>query len=239
MRGALVLCFLLLAACGVDDQAADGPEPPASQLVGGSGNTLAGGSGNINCRNFACQQDAQEFFVSHGGDLTRDPFGLDADHDGVACEDLPPCSTTPLPGGEVPPPPPPVPPSPPPPPPPPPSPPPTDGSGDRHCRDFTCQEEAQRFFDNDVRPTRDPFILDENGNGIACEVLLPCDTPPSLNGNVPPPAGVSDDVDCEDFTCQQEAQEFFVSRGGDRTHNPFGLDGNRNGIACESVLPPC
>lgn len=38
------------------------------------------------CSDFASQRAAQIFFLKHGGPR-RDPDRLDADHDGVACED--------------------------------------------------------------------------------------------------------------------------------------------------------
>ena len=48
---------------------------------------------DYNCSDFATQAQAQSFFLSHGGP-SSDPYGLDADHDGVACESLPcPCSS--------------------------------------------------------------------------------------------------------------------------------------------------
>jgi hypothetical protein len=43
------------------------------------------------CKDFRSQRAAQIFFLKHGGPR-RDPDRLDADHDGVACEDNPcPC----------------------------------------------------------------------------------------------------------------------------------------------------
>lgn len=38
------------------------------------------------CADFASQRQAQRFFERHNPG--RDPHGLDADHDGLACEDL-------------------------------------------------------------------------------------------------------------------------------------------------------
>jgi hypothetical protein len=40
------------------------------------------------CSDFATQHAAQKYFKKHGGPR-HDPSGLDADHDGIACEDLP------------------------------------------------------------------------------------------------------------------------------------------------------
>lgn len=38
------------------------------------------------CSDFSTQRQAQHFFKTHHPN--RDPHGLDADHDGIACEDL-------------------------------------------------------------------------------------------------------------------------------------------------------
>jgi hypothetical protein len=39
------------------------------------------------CSDFRTQRQAQRFFEAHNP--RRDPHRLDADHDGIACEDLP------------------------------------------------------------------------------------------------------------------------------------------------------
>ena len=41
-----------------------------------------------NCDDFATQAEAQASFLSEGGPH-HDPHGLDTDHDGIACENLP------------------------------------------------------------------------------------------------------------------------------------------------------
>ncbi|MGV1047109.1 MAG: excalibur calcium-binding domain-containing protein [Solirubrobacterales bacterium] len=40
------------------------------------------------CADFATQKKAQHYFKKHGGPR-HDPSRLDADHDGIACEDNP------------------------------------------------------------------------------------------------------------------------------------------------------
>lgn len=45
-------------------------------------------SGDVNCDQFATQDEAQRFFERCGGPSV-DRFGLDTDHDGIACEHLP------------------------------------------------------------------------------------------------------------------------------------------------------
>ncbi|GAA1153220.1 excalibur calcium-binding domain-containing protein [Nocardioides aquiterrae] len=49
--------------------------------------------GGADCGDFSTQAAAQQWFINHGGPL-HDPAGLDADHDGIACESNPcPCSS--------------------------------------------------------------------------------------------------------------------------------------------------
>ncbi len=48
-------------------------------------------AGDKDCPDFSTQRAAQLFFLRHGGPQS-DPDRLDADHDGIACEDNPcPC----------------------------------------------------------------------------------------------------------------------------------------------------
>lgn len=42
------------------------------------------------------------------------------------------------------------------------------------------------------------------------------------------------DYNCSDFATQQQAQEFFVKNGGP-SHDPYRLDGDKDGIACEDL----
>jgi hypothetical protein len=60
-------------------------------LVPTAGSGLTTVQGDVDCRDFTCQQEAQQFFLANGGSPMNDPFDLDRDHDGRACEDLPPC----------------------------------------------------------------------------------------------------------------------------------------------------
>ena len=49
---------------------------------------------DANCSDFSSQAAAQNYYNNQGGVSGGDPDGLDADHDGVACESNPcPCST--------------------------------------------------------------------------------------------------------------------------------------------------
>ena len=50
--------------------------------------TASAQRGDMDCANFSSQKSAQIFFLKHGGPR-YDPDRLDADHDGIACEDNP------------------------------------------------------------------------------------------------------------------------------------------------------
>ena len=50
------------------------------------------------------------------------------------------------------------------------------------------------------------------------------------------PAGAA--VNCSNFSTQAAAQEFFLAHGGPSA-DPEGLDGNHDGVACESLPCPC
>ena len=43
--------------------------------------------------------------------------------------------------------------------------------GDKDCTDFTTQREAQRFFESQGGPAKDPHGLDRDRDSIACESL--------------------------------------------------------------------
>lgn len=47
------------------------------------------GYSDVNCSDFDTHAHAQSFFIGTGGTPTNDPYRLDGDHDGQACESLP------------------------------------------------------------------------------------------------------------------------------------------------------
>jgi Excalibur calcium-binding domain len=47
------------------------------------------GSSDVDCPDFDTHAQAQSFFKGTGGTTSNDPYRLDRDHDGVACETLP------------------------------------------------------------------------------------------------------------------------------------------------------
>jgi endonuclease YncB( thermonuclease family) len=80
MKKAAPVVLLLLASLGV------------ALLHGGHAGAR---EADRDCGEFPTQAAAQAFFVEHGGSASDNFDDLDADHDGIACEDDPcPCSTT-------------------------------------------------------------------------------------------------------------------------------------------------
>lgn len=64
---------------------------PGATFLSLSVGTPAAYAHDENCSDFPNQQKAQKFFRKHHP--RQDPDGLDADHDGIACEDNPcPCN---------------------------------------------------------------------------------------------------------------------------------------------------
>ncbi len=134
----------------------------------------SGADGTFNCSDFDDQGQAQEFFNNAG---PGDPNGLDADSDGQACESLPTVVADGTPDGAA-----------------------IPGQGestpaaapedDVDCADFVSfagnpsQFQAQQFFDAN-NPAQDPFNLDADGDGIACE---------GLEGGAPEDEAADDDM---------------------------------------------
>jgi hypothetical protein len=69
----------------------------------------------------------------------------------------------------------------------------------------------------------------------------PAPTTPSPSPTAPPPSSSSrpnkpiSAVNCSDFSTHAAAQRWFNAHGGSASNDVAGLDGNHNGIACESL----
>lgn len=118
------------------------------------------------------------------------------------------------------------------------------------CDDFATAEDAQAAFDEDPDGLAD---LDGDGNGIACEELLelePADDAETRaerrqnrRNQDEEPADVEividepespetlEDIDCVDYTYQEEAQRVFNQDPSD----PYNLDPNGDGFPCSSL----
>ena len=105
---------------------------------------------------------------------------------------------------------------------------------DLDCRAFETFDEANAYY---AEQPDAASAIDDDGDGEACEVYFGLETPD--NSPVPDPAAsraddakVTDDLDCEDFATQEEAQAVLDADPGD----PNNLDPNQDGIAC-ALLP--
>jgi len=94
--------------------------------------------------------------------------------------------------------------------------------GEGHAREYTyaAAYRYQASFKTDERKARTAH----RGLWGACPAKPPA-----------PPVQSWMDLDCRDFATQRGAQGYFTARGGSRTRNVDGLDGNANGIACEAL----
>ena len=107
---------------------------------------------------------------------------------------------------------------------------------DYDCTDFDTQADAQAFYEANGGPTYDPFNLDNDDDGTACEEWKryyerAAAGQDSINGR----DGI--DMDCADFRNQSEAQRYFDDDGGSPRDDVDHLDANHNGIACEHGEP--
>jgi hypothetical protein len=161
--------------------------PSGGTTSGGSPIGGGGGGGDLDCVDFATQEEAQAELERDPGD----PNGLDADNDGIACEELA--------GGGG-----------------------GGGDGELDCADFATQQEAQAELERDPS---DPNNLDADGDGVACE------TYPYATGGGGGEGG-GGDLDCADFATQRAAQREFAK---DRT-DPNNLDADNDGRACEELI---
>lgn len=102
------------------------------------------------------------------------------------------------------------------------------------CRTFKTFDEANAYY---AEHPDAADAIDDDGDGEACEVYfglesrddLPSTDPATADGS---DARVTDDLDCEDFSTQEEAQAVLDEDPGD----PNNLDPNQDGIAC-ALLP--
>jgi hypothetical protein len=107
---------------------------------------------------------------------------------------------------------------------------------DYDCTDFDTREDAQAFYEATGGPVYDPYNLDENEDGVACEEWGPDYEQSARGGNG---SGGKDgiDFDCADFGSQAAAERYFAADGGSVRKNVDHLDSNHNGIACEGGEP--
>ena len=102
---------------------------------------------------------------------------------------------------------------------------------DATCGDFVNQAAAQVALDADPD---DPNGLDLDLDGVACETPFVTSVVPTALPTATPIAPASQDgrdVNCVDFTYQEDAQVIFDRIAGD----PYNLDPSGDGLACSSL----
>jgi hypothetical protein len=109
------------------------------------------------------------------------------------------------------------------------------------CTAFASFEEANDYYASTPDAAA---LIDDDEDGVACEVYFARERRPSrsqaadaedaaLSSNAAmPQRRQSNDLDCEDFTTQEDAQAEFDADPDD----PHFLDSNQDGIAC-ALLP--
>lgn len=107
---------------------------------------------------------------------------------------------------------------------------------DYDCTDFDSQADAQAFYEDMGGPLYDPFNLDDDDDGEACEAWE-ADFSRTAAGERGINGLDGEDTDCADFASPEDAQAYFTADGGSRRHNIDHLDPNHNGVACEIGEP--
>ena len=113
------------------------PQAQADAMASPQPDAIRADENDLSCSDFASQAEAQTAFDAD----PNDPYGLDLDLDGVACETpfvVTAATPEPLNGRAV------------------------------NCIDFAFQEDAQVVYD---RIPGDPYNLDPSGDGLACASL--------------------------------------------------------------------
>ena len=106
------------------------------------------------------------------------------------------------------------------------------------CNDFQHRDEAEHFFNEYDAPGQNLYGLDRDLDGRPCETVPPLDDTnrvlSRLNRMWRAEAGLDTDADCGDFETWAEANAFFIRNGGPNS-DPHRLDGDSNGVPCESL----
>jgi hypothetical protein len=106
------------------------------------------------------------------------------------------------------------------------------GDYDYDCTDFDTRDDAQVFYEQLGGPSYDPYNLDDDEDGTACE-----EWEQSYAHTRAPLGKDGEDRDCADFSNQSRAQRYFEEDGGSAAKNIDRLDPNHTGIACEHGEP--
>ena len=106
------------------------------------------------------------------------------------------------------------------------------------CNDFRHRDEAEHFLASAGESDADKFGLDQDKDGQPCETLPPLDDIDRVLNRLKRLESQDNlqgiDRDCNDFETWIKANEFFIQAGGPDL-DPHRLDGDSNGIPCESL----
>ena len=106
------------------------------------------------------------------------------------------------------------------------------------CNDFQHRDEAEYFFEVYETRGENRFGLDRDLDGRPCETLPPLDNMTRVLNRLDrlwsDDARFTADANCGDFETWIDANEFFLRAGGPET-DPHDLDGDGDGIPCESL----
>ncbi len=106
------------------------------------------------------------------------------------------------------------------------------------CDDFQHRDEAEYFFEIYESPVQNRYGLDRDLDGRPCEAVPPLDeinrVLSRLNRLWHDESQIGGDADCDDFESWGEANDFFIRAGGPDL-DPHRLDGDSNGVPCESL----
>ena len=106
------------------------------------------------------------------------------------------------------------------------------------CDDFQHRDEAEHFFETYESPGQNRYGLDRDLDGRPCEAVPPLDeinrVLSRLNRLWHDESQIGGDADCDDFESWGEANAFFIRAGGPES-DPYRLDGDSNGVPCESL----
>ena len=164
-------------------------------------------SGEANCEDFTSLHEAKHLYDSLEP-LSDQKLALDSNRNGVPCDDLMPIERQPNEIFEV------------------------------NCNDFQHRDEAEHFFGAYDSKGDNRFGLDRDLDGRPCETLPPLDNITRVLNRLDrlwsDDARFAADANCADFETWIDANEFFLRAGGPDS-DPHRLDGDNNGVPCESL----
>ena len=106
------------------------------------------------------------------------------------------------------------------------------------CDDFQHRDEAEYFSEIYDSQNANLYGLDRDLDNRPCETLPPMDDTlrvlNRLNRQWRQDASFGGDVNCSDFETWIESNQFFIQAGGPNS-DPHGLDGNNDGVPCQSL----